>query len=407
MHLKYKNVNDAFVCIVDGIRTGYIPVTVEASRNGEVIQVNEPLTVTYEKPKERVLFSESRDANCFLHLYESLWMLAGRNDLEPLLYYSKQFKEYSDDGETLNGAYGFRWRHNLSLKYGDVKSPQDFGAFYEETDQLKLIIEHLKKNPYSRRAVLSIWNVEDDLLKINTSRDVCCNIAVCFSIERGDCIACEGLGFWPDANIPSIDKDPCPRCNGTPHDQPHSLNMTVFNRSNDIIWGMLGANAVHFSLLLEYLATALGLEVGVYNQISNNAHIYTETNSGWKPEVWLEHETNRDQFSPKRWSYKDDVKTTIPLMSNSDFQTFDRKVEEFVQIHKNGESYDLTDKWDDAFLDLVAKPMCIAFHLHKKRQYGLALYWAKQVSDDAWRIVATNWIKKRQEKWEAKQKEKA
>jgi hypothetical protein len=35
--------------------------------------------------------------------------------------------------------------------------------------------------------------------------------------------------------------------------------MTVTNRSNDLCWGMLGANYVHFTILQEYLAARLGV----------------------------------------------------------------------------------------------------------------------------------------------------
>jgi thymidylate synthase len=356
MHLRFKGINEAFTGIVSGIQSGRIPVTVEASRNGEVLQVNEPLTVTYEKPKERVLFLEARDANPFLHVFESLWMLAGRQDVESLSYYSSQMREYSNDGLTLSGAYGHRWRHFYSSS----------GDMYDEIDQLEIIINHLRKNPDSRRAVLQMWNPYDDLLNLETSKDICCNVSAFFSISNG------------------------------------KLDITVCNRSNDVIWGMLGANAVHFSFLQEYVAIALGLEVGVYNQFTSNAHIYTETNSGWKPEVWLEHETNRDQFSPKRWGYENDVVTTVPLVE--DVEVFDLEVQCFVELNKKTPpSLIEYPNWKEPFLRTVAQPMCQAFHCHKQRDYATAQRLASKIVADDWRIVSTNWIKKRQEKWEAKQ----
>ena len=52
------------------------------------------------------------------------------------------------------------------------------------------------------------------------------------------------------------------------------LDMTVCNRSNDIVWGCYGANAVHFSILQEYMAALIGVPVGRYWQISNNWHLY-------------------------------------------------------------------------------------------------------------------------------------
>jgi hypothetical protein len=48
-------------------------------------------------------------------------------------------------------------------------------------------------------------------------------------------------------------------------------------RSNDIIWGAYGSNAVHFSVLQEYVAARTGFGVGTYHQFSNNYHAYVET----------------------------------------------------------------------------------------------------------------------------------
>jgi hypothetical protein len=53
------------------------------------------------------------------------------------------------------------------------------------------------------------------------------------------------------------------------------LDMTVCNRSNDLLWGTFGANAVHFSMLQEFLANAMDLGVGYYHQFTNNLHAYT------------------------------------------------------------------------------------------------------------------------------------
>jgi hypothetical protein len=122
MHLVFRNVNEAFYQMVWGFHDPgmgqhcgvSIPTDVTSSRYGEVMVVDEPLTVTFEKPTERVLFNVARDANVFFHLYESLWMLAGRNDVAPLAYYNSRMPEFSDEGTVLNGAYGYRWRHALA-----------------------------------------------------------------------------------------------------------------------------------------------------------------------------------------------------------------------------------------------------------------------------------------------------
>ena len=189
------------------------------SRNGPVIVAPFPVTTVYSHPWERVIFWPQRDANPFLHLYESLWMLAGRNDLAPLLRFTKQFAEYSDNGETLHDAYGYRWKRAFGI------------------DQLELIVLRLQSNPKDRRCVLQMWDVHADLGAFGKA--VPCNLVVTFQ-----------------------------------RDWQGKLDMVVFNRSNDIIWGAYGANAVHFSMLQEYMALKIGCPMGTYHQVSVNWHAY-------------------------------------------------------------------------------------------------------------------------------------
>lgn len=153
MELKVRNVNSA---VQEGFWKMKILGVRESSRNGEVIRIPEPVMTTYENPAERVLFWPERDANPIFHLMESLWMLAGRNDLAFVQYFNSRMGQFSDDGVVLNGAYGHRWRNR-------------FGA-----DQLVELVEHLQKNPDSRRAVLTMWGVDADLAQIEESKDVCC-----------------------------------------------------------------------------------------------------------------------------------------------------------------------------------------------------------------------------------------
>lgn len=191
------------------------------SRNGKVRMFPEPVTTTYLKPLERVVFWAVRDCNPFFHLYESAWMLAGRNDVAGVARYVKRMATFSDDGETLHGAYGHRWRYRFGL------------------DQLDIIIKTLKGNPDDRRCVLQMWDARSDLGLLG--KDVPCNVEAVFQITH------EG-----------------------------KLDMTVFNRSNDIIWGAYGANAVHFGYLLEYVACGVGCPAGAYRQVSCNFHAYED-----------------------------------------------------------------------------------------------------------------------------------
>src|SRR5690606_34526281 len=152
--------------------------------------------------------SPMRGANPFFHLFESLWMLSGRNDLPWLAQFNKQMATYSDDGgKTQPAAYGFRWRE------------------YFGYDQISELVDHLARDPKSRRAVIGMWDpwgihqtaegqyaMNGDLLSAQDSKDVPCNTHCYFQLRTTEA--------------------------GT------QLDMTVTCRSNDALWGAHGANAV-------------------------------------------------------------------------------------------------------------------------------------------------------------------
>jgi hypothetical protein len=169
--------------------------------------------------------------------------------------------------------------------------------------------------------------------------------------------------------------------------------MTVINRSNDLVWGALGANVVHFSFLQEYMAYAVGASVGRYYQISNNLHAYTAT---WEPEKWFKGRQPLD-IDPYRASHFN----TIPLMANETGATreewvrsFDTECNEFVDRYgKPG----LVENcgYDSEFLDKVAEPMLQAFKWYKEDGHATAIRWLDKIKADDWRMAATNWIYKR------------
>lgn len=192
------------------------------SRAGDVVSYPGPVTTHYTHPTERVLFWAERDANPFFHFMECLWMMNGNDDVEWLSYFNSNMRHFSDDGVRFHGAYGYRWRQHFTF------------------DQIAKMVELLQVNNDTRRAVLSIWDATEDFGA--NSQDIPCNLNIVFSRRR----------------------------------DPMCLDMTVFNRSNDIIWGAYGANAVHFSFLQEVLATMLGIQVGQYWQVSNDYHAYIE-----------------------------------------------------------------------------------------------------------------------------------
>lgn len=218
MHsITVTNVNRALHEVLWRVRTCGVE---EATRNGPVLRLAEPLCVTYTRPWERVLFAAERDANPFFHFMEAMWMLAGRKDVAFLAQFNSRIADYSDDGVTLPASYGWRWRN------------------YFDYDQLEALVNLLKKEPTTRRALLCMWDPCVDLEIAIKSKDVPCNTTAMFQLNAG------------------------------------KLDMMVTNRSNDVVWGLCGANAVHMSYLLEYVAAAVGVPMGVYHQVTFNAHVY-------------------------------------------------------------------------------------------------------------------------------------
>jgi thymidylate synthase len=384
MYLTAKNVNDAFYNLVYGIHSGEIPVLQESSRNGSVLRIPGVTVIEYCNPRQRVLFNSARDANPFFHLFESLWMLAGRQDVASVAYYAKPIAQYSDDGETLNGAYGYRWRTKNSV------------------DQLTVLIEHLLRQPHSRRAVLQMWDVEQDLLKVGgctvtTSSDVCCNLSACFSVRV--------LKRAPSIDVSLMGEAPGTRMVESPLIEKAVLDMTVFNRSNDMVLGALGANVVHFSMLQEYLANCMGIEVGTYSQVSNNMHVYTSNESpsawlastkNWNPSAWLAREAYGPAFYPS---------LGCNLVQNR--TAFDKEVEQFVAQYGSSQPNGTGSvEYTEPFLLEVAQPMCLAWAAHKHRSYELATHYVSQVHAEDWQIAGSQWLLRRKQQWEFKQRMK-
>jgi len=324
------------------------------TRNGPVLQFPAPLCVEYEYPRERVLFWEARDANPFLHFFESLWMLAGRQDVAFLSQFSKQISTYSDDGERYHAAYGYRWLHHF------------------EVDQIRKVIDGLKADQTCRRQVIGIWDPHADLG--TKSKDLPCNLTITFQI---------GLA---------------------------GLNMTVFNRSNDIIWGMLGANAVHFSFLHEYVASAIGVAMGKYYQISVNAHAYKNPLLD-RCNVLIDSADDPLRKTPAWNPYADYISVSPNrLFRMEEKESWDADLETFMAAWKNPQGF----YYRTAFFKKTAQPLFMAYDAYKAiispepepwaENYWEGVHgWLGEVEATDWRKAATEWMNRRFESWKQKQ----
>ena len=328
--INCRNVNDGFIKALDKIETEHI---VLESRAGEVMEFPTPVTTVYKNPTERVLFEEIRDANPFFHFMESVWMLAGRNDLEYVVNYNKRMSEYSDDGVTLHGAYGYRWIKHFTF------------------DQLDIIVKRLKDNPDDRRCVLQMWDPKVDLNRDGVA--VPCKTAIYFKVRDG------------------------------------KLNMTVSNRSNDVIWGTFGANVVHMSILQEYVARSIGVKVGVYNQVSDSFHVYTNIFTDmWKK---LAEDDVFDFYSMRNYinPYVNKALAPYPLMK-VEKEIWDKDLIKFLNRKPFGDK-----KFKDSFFSKVACPMQDAWFLYKQKEYDFALSEVQCCASGDWALAGFDWINRR------------
>jgi len=334
-----RNVNEAWDQAKVFLNESHI---VRNSRVGEVWEYPTPVTTRHIYPRERVLFNVERNANPYFHFMEALWMLAGRCDVAWIAQFNPRMKEYSDDGVSFHGAYGYRWRFAFDL---------DGGAEDDYADQLVKIVRMLKKDFNERRAVLSMWNPIWDLERPDC-RDLPCNTTVFFKIREG------------------------------------RLTMTVCCRSNDIVWGTYGANAVHMSMLQEYLASMIGVPVGEYWQISDSWHAYTAR--------WAEFGgfSNRLTLDP----YLSAEVSPYPMVI--DPPSWDQDLKNFMRSSETGESF----IYVNPFFEYVAEPLLRSWRAYKS-EGGMrdALLWACRCQASDWGLAATQWLERIQEKRNKKQ----
>lgn len=348
--IRARNVSEAL-----GLGTMHIKdksITI-SPRGKETLEYPEPVCTVYERPWERVLFHPARDANPFFHFMESLWILAGRNDVEWIEQFNKNIANYSDNERTFNAAYGFRIRNHFGV------------------DQFRFVIDHLKQDPNSRRAVISMWDPTTDT---RDSKDIPCNDLIMFKIRNG------------------------------------KLMMTVSCRSNDMIWGCYGANAVHFSMIHEYVASAIGVPMGAYRQISDSFHVYTD-NPKWaelqdrygelisiNPYAIREEELWRDHAGS--------LLITMPMISIP-LHEWHKELEDFVDIVYCRLSLSVLkraeDSFNDPFFSNVAIPMYRAWLMRencgsKKEGAAMAAKYLRESGDLAawdWSKACIEWMERR------------
>lgn len=316
--------NDFYRYTIEGILDrGY-----EISPRGIPTKEIRPVMVIIKKPRERFLTCPGRWINPFAQVMESICVLAGRGDVWFIEHYLKNITKYSDGKEAFNAPYGTRmrlWNFHRDLIV--------FEQAAERRDQFRDCYNALKKDPNTRQAVMVYWNPVFDNYEIETT-DRPCNVAFQFLIRN------------------------------------NKLDLTIFNRSNDVSWGLANANVVQFSVILETMAMLLknsGIEVEIGNQIHfiNSLHCYDFQGEITKRVLEARYSFNvYEHISPSPFKFLPDVKDL--------FDSLDKEFETFFELEKlirYGESLCEPDGISFSYLK-DALILAESFYYYKNEDYN-------------------------------------
>ncbi|MEG6573443.1 thymidylate synthase [Caldibacillus debilis] len=154
-------------------------------------------------------------------IYELLWFLRGDTNVKYLQENGVRiWNEWADENGDLGPIYGHQWR---SWRTADGRT----------VDQISEVIEEIKRNPDSRRLVVSAWNV-GDLPKMKLPP---CHVLFQFYVANG------------------------------------VLSCQLYQRSADVFLG-LPFNIASYSLLTMMIAQVCGLKPGEFIHTIGDAHIY-------------------------------------------------------------------------------------------------------------------------------------
>lgn len=181
-------------------------------------------------PERRAVISNARGGNPFAQVAETLWVLAGRNDLSWLEEYIPQCRKWSDDGETWRAGYGPRLRRWPQV-YGDVRHDE-----YNYIDQIRQVYDKLRQDPDTRQAVITLWDPAEDW--VEDSLDYPCNSWLHFIIRD------------------------------------NRLHLNVAIRSNDAVYGFSHADFFTWSVLQQAMASWLGISIGTMTWNATSFHVY-------------------------------------------------------------------------------------------------------------------------------------
>ncbi len=211
-------------------------------------------------------------------LHEVLWYLSGENHIRNLREKTKIWNAWADSDGNLDTAYGYYWR-----KFPSAQKDEEGRWVVREVDQIKYIIDELKRNPYSRRLVVTAWEPGN----ATSSKLPPCHYTFAFNVTGG------------------------------------KLNCHLTQRSGDIALG-IPFNLAAYSLLTQIIAGEVNLEPGFFAHTIIDAHIYV-ADKGTPFEKYDHTEGLKEQLKrvPGQLPKLKIAKKPIDDLTFEDFELFD------------------------------------------------------------------------------------
>lgn len=216
------------------------------TRGKKCYELPGPFMFKITEPTARLVTIPERKWNVTLPYAESLWLASGRNDMAFITHYLNNMRQFSDDGLYMRAGYGPRLRF-YNPNFNDYTENGEVTCLHDRTvDQFRYVVECFEIDAYTRRAVINI----DDTIKDEFDETGCLK-------DTRDIPCTRLLHFTKNAVTGKLD-------------------LTVFMRSNDMLWGASAVNIFNFTFMQEYFSAILGLEMGNYYHIANNFHYYED-----------------------------------------------------------------------------------------------------------------------------------
>ena len=108
-------------------------------------------------------------------LHELLWYLSGEDHIRNLRQKTKVWDAWADADGNLETAYGYFWR-----RFPSAKRRKDGTWDVREVDQIRYVIDEIRRNPNSRRLVVTAWEPGNAI----ASRLPPCHYTFAFQVQR-------------------------------------------------------------------------------------------------------------------------------------------------------------------------------------------------------------------------------